>query len=251
MVTSSSLGESGRQMHCPKCFEVWHVNAVGEPCDPPAPQIQAPEIEAPALTNAARGKRLAPTVLGVLSARRARPSRAKSSGGIDGIRPARSPLRIPQPGWAACVFLLLLASSGLLYGRLAIVRAVPQMASFYAMIGMPVNLLGLDLRNVISRVLEGSPQPVLAVQGEIANRRGEATPVPPLRLSVRDGDGAELYTWATPAPKDSLAAGETVSFRARLVAPPAGAVSLLVRFVDTPPPAAPVIAPLLKSKDKQ
>ena len=122
--------------------------------------------------------------------------------------------------------------------RDVIVRAAPQLAGTFASIGLPVNVQGLELRDIKSRVLGDSPQPVLAVEGEIRNLKDRSMPVPDLQLSLRDAAGQEIYVWKAPPPKASLGKGETVYFRARLAAPPEAANAVRIQFADVTPATA-------------
>jgi hypothetical protein len=62
--------------------------------------------------------------------------------------------------------------------------------------------------------------------------------VPELRLAVRDDQGHEIYTWGAASPKTKLEGGETIAFRARLVAPPADGHDVFVRFAAAEPKTA-------------
>ena len=130
----------------------------------------------------------------------------------------------------ACAVLVLVQLG--LGKRDVVVRFVPKLAGIYSAIGLPVNLQGLELVEVKSRLLEDAAQPVLAVEGEIRNLRDKSQKIPELQLSLRDASGREVYVWKTQPPKGDLAGGETVYFRARLEAPPDGANRVHVQFAD-------------------
>jgi hypothetical protein len=120
-------------------------------------------------------------------------------------------------------------------GALALViaacaRVLPIAAPAYAAIGLPVNLIGLELRNVRSRIVTEGARKVLTIDGEIANLRRESLRAPPVALTVRGENGQAKYAWTTQAPKARLEGGETIAFRARLASPPADGADVLVRF---------------------
>lgn len=115
--------------------------------------------------------------------------------------------------------------------RAAIVAAVPAAGGLYAAIGLPVNPLGLAIRDVVARLGAGGDKSLLAVEGSIVNLRGQPAAAPNLRIALRAADGRELYVWTTRPPKDRLAGAERIPFVARLAAPPADAVDALVKFV--------------------
>ena len=133
------------------------------------------------------------------------------------------------PGWAAVVAILM-GVSALIALREKIVDVAPPAAKVFAAIGLPVNLAGLELREVHSHIEMDGARKVLAVEGEIANMRRESRPVPPVALIVRGEDGQAKYAWTTRAAKSRLEPGETIAFRARLASPPESGADVLVRF---------------------
>jgi hypothetical protein len=133
------------------------------------------------------------------------------------------------PGWAAAVAILM-GVSALIALREKIVDLAPPAAKVFAAIGLPVNLAGLELREVRSHIEMDGARKVLAVEGEIANMRRESRSVPPVALTVRGEDGQAKYAWTTRAAKSRLEPGETIAFRARLASPPESGTDVLVRF---------------------
>ena len=133
------------------------------------------------------------------------------------------------PGWAAAVAILM-GVSALIALREKIVAVAPPAAKAFAAIGLPVNLAGLELRQVRSHIEMDGARKVLAVEGEIANTRRESRSVPPVALTVRGEDGQAKYAWTTRAAKSRLEPGETIAFRARLASPPESGADVLVRF---------------------
>ena len=141
-------------------------------------------------------------------------------------------------GIAACVVTL---PSLAIAKKDSVVGVVPQTAGLYAAIGLPVNLRGLQLREVKSILGEEGAQRILMVEGQIVNARAVSQQTPDLRLSVRNAAGREIYHWVSPPPKGELAAGESAPFRARLVAAPEEGADVKIQFVNAEPkPAAPV-----------
>jgi hypothetical protein len=116
--------------------------------------------------------------------------------------------------------------------REKIVSFAPPAAAVFKAVGLPVNVQGLDLRRVTSRILMDGPRKILAIEGEIANLRRLPTQVPQLALTVRGDDGQTKYSWTSPAPRNQLQPGETAPFRARLAAPPDNGTQVLVRFAS-------------------
>jgi predicted Zn finger-like uncharacterized protein len=140
--------------------------------------------------------------------------------------------RLPMRPGAAPMLIVVLACviGALLYGRAAVVRHAPQMASLYAAIGLPVNLRGLEFSAVeVSRETHDGVT-VLVVEGTIANTLAHPVEVPRLRFAMRNDAGAEVYAWTALPSKEALTPGETLAFRSRLASPPGEGRDVTVRF---------------------
>lgn len=116
--------------------------------------------------------------------------------------------------------------------RDGIVKQSPDLASLFHMIGMDVNLRGLEFRNLrtFSEVEDGKN--VLVVEGSIRNLLDETNSVPAVRLAIRSGDLQEVYAWTVEPRTKSLNALDETRFRTILADPPKGASDIQVRFVD-------------------
>jgi predicted Zn finger-like uncharacterized protein len=136
-------------------------------------------------------------------------------------------LRVPLP---VIIVLMLFICGALLGLRKDIVRHVPQMGSFYAAIGMPVNLRGLVFHDVKISNETHDGVPVLVVEGVIASTVGVPVDVPRIRFALRNGAGAEVYTWTAQPSQPVLEPGDAMPFRSRLASPPADGQDLQVRF---------------------
>lgn len=132
--------------------------------------------------------------------------------------------------WTAIVLVLLGFNVALIGARNDIVRYLPQTASLFAMIGLPVNLRNLSFENVKVVKEEADGASILLIEGEIISTAGTAVEVPRLRFSVRDIKGQELYAWTALATRSALKPGERLPFRSRLASPPANASDVMVRF---------------------
>ena len=101
----------------------------------------------------------------------------------------------------AAMIALVAAVCGL---RKDVVRHVPQLASFYRVLGMPVNLRGMaftDLK-IGNEIHDGVP--VLVVEGAIVSMTSKQVDVPRLRFALRNASGAEIYAWTTQPPQPAL-----------------------------------------------
>ncbi len=115
--------------------------------------------------------------------------------------------------------------------RTTLVRAVPDLAGFYAAVGLGVNLRGLEFRSVRTAQSNQDGIPVLVVEGEIANVTSQTMEIPKLRLAVLGKEGREIYAWTSQLPRASLKEGEQIPFKSRLAAPPSEAQQVFVRFI--------------------
>lgn len=266
-VTSEKLGETGRSVRCVNCHEVWfepprhpaepiEVAAAPDAIDPAvirpplndvvdigasrsdpdnpdaladvarhdgiaAETDAAPESGTPA--DPASGDRHidAPTNIERSAARRAgKPARARR-------RLALSRYTLPA---SICALMLILVC--LIAARQQVVRFLPQTASLYAGIGLPVNLRGLAFENIKTAREMQDGVPMLVVQGEIIGTTGRHTEVPRLRFAVVDGAGKEIYAWTARPSRSLLPPGEALPFRSQLASPPAEASGISVRFFN-------------------
>jgi len=177
----------------------------------PAPDGEAPPAPAAELDNG-------PPDIESVAARRARAA----------ARKRRNRWRqIPLP---VAIVALIVISGGLLSWRKEVVRYVPQLASFYSAIGMPVNLRGLaftDLK-IGNEIHDGVP--VLVVEGLIVSMVSTPVEIPRIRFALRSATGAEVYSWTAQPSQPVLGAFETLPFRSRLASPPAEGHDIQVRF---------------------
>lgn len=132
--------------------------------------------------------------------------------------------------WTAAILVLFAVNVAIIGGRSEVVRYLPQTASLFAVIGLPVNLQHLKFENVrISP--NGTGGEGLTVQGTIVSSASRATKVPDLRFAARNAAGQEIYTWTAAPPRQMLDPGAKLDFRTELASPPADAKDVLVRFL--------------------
>jgi predicted Zn finger-like uncharacterized protein len=132
---------------------------------------------------------------------------------------------------------LLAVEAGLIAWRTEVAALLPQTASLFAAVGLPVNVRGLVFEAVesVKEVQDGGT--ILVVKGTIANRVRKALEVPRLRFALRAEDGHEIYAWTALPRREVLNPGETLPFGSRLASPPPEGHDVVVRFFnrrDTP-----------------
>jgi predicted Zn finger-like uncharacterized protein len=132
--------------------------------------------------------------------------------------------------WTAMILALLILNLALIGGRAEVVRYLPQTASLFAAIGLPVNLQQLKFENV--RITpSGADGNGLAVDGTIVSIADKPINVPILRFAVRNAAGQEIYTWTTMPQRRMLDPGDKLDFHSELASPPPDAKDVLVRFL--------------------
>ena len=137
-----------------------------------------------------------------------------------------------KPSLPAAICAMLVVIGGLVAARHQVVRILPQTASLYGAIGLPVNLRGLSFDNIKTVRETEDGQPMLVVEGNIVGTTGRLTEVPRLRFGVIDSAGKEIYAWTARPNRALLPPGEILNFRSRLASPPADASSITVRFFN-------------------
>lgn len=218
---AADLVTGGRILRCANCRDAW-VHEPHEIVDV-APEVAA-EIRGPVIVTEARFFR--------------RPAaRAERRVRFGGLRAAaRGGGRRSRAGIAAAALGLTLLGGGMatLAAKARVVALYGPSEALFATLGVPVNLRGLSLDQIRSTIETGDGPPTLTLEGHITNLQSHDAAVPPLRIAVRDKDRRELYYWTAPAPKATLAVGETVKFRSRLSAPPRDGQELAISFAETP-----------------
>ena len=134
------------------------------------------------------------------------------------------------PSLAMITLTLLAVNAALIGWRSDVVRVMPQTASLFAAIGLPVNLRGLAFMDVTTTKETHDGVTVLLVQGAIANISRQPRDVPRIRLAVKNDAGAEVYTWTSLPVHPVLAPGDAEQFTTRLASPPADGHAVVVRF---------------------
>ncbi len=158
---------------------------------------------------------------------------------IESVAARRYPRRANRKGWKwplsqlqSGILALIVADAIVIGWRADLVRAMPQTASFYAWIGLPVNLRGLVFDNLTTTTEQHDGVPILVVSGDIVNTTGKTTNVPHLRFAVRNAARQEIYSWTAVPPLTALPPREAVAFHTRLASPPPDSHDVLVRFVN-------------------
>jgi len=269
-IDSSALGKEGRTVRCSRCKEVWlarsddmawsehalmpmstlagtasasNMTVQPEATGPKDSHDGVPVVDSPPISGEwpatgdkpswqngdALGWPLMALDNAVQDAEMVRPPRAPL---LRRLKPSfflRRPLMVPGGVPAACAAMGALVLA-LMIWRVDVVRLLPQTAGFYKLVGVDVNVRGLAFKDVkvATETVEGKP--VLVIEGTIVDQARKAVPLPRLRFSVRDAQGAEIYAWNAVLEQSTLNPGEKAWFRSRLASPPAEGRNIDVRF---------------------
>lgn len=149
---------------------------------------------------------------------------------------ARKPLkRKARPSWrarglAAAIVALTIIDAALIICRADVVRLLPQTASLFETIGLPVNLRDLSFKDIKTTQEVHDGVQILVVEGAIVATGRAVTDVPRLRFAITAANGHEIYAWTALPTRTKLAPGEVLPFRTRLASPPEQGRSVKIRF---------------------
>lgn len=214
-IADDLVGPNGRKVRCKSCGEVWKASN-DEPLEltvapepvviEPDPEVSLAETPAPELPKAFRAR-----------AEQQRRLRRAAAQGI---------------AWAgmASVFVGLVASAWLF--RVEVVEAFPRAAAAYAMVGSPVNPVGLDFEAMSAKEAANQPGMVL-VSGALRNVRDGEIVAPPVRVALLDEHGAEIGHRVVRIDAAPVLPGKVQGFAALIPDPGGHAADISVNFVQT------------------
>lgn len=248
-VSSSALEPNGRTVRCASCKTTWFAPAPSLvladgapeqiPAPAPTPAVSAEDRADHEALAAVAGKAQIEEakIVSIENAPSVSPAEEQPSPSPTPRRktvapfvPAARKRHPPVPLGFVAVLLFCVISVGLM-SRQSVVRAAPELATLYAVIGLPVNLRGLEFQNIRTRQEIQDGITVLAIEGEVENVANRAVELPRVRLSVLGDNGIEIYSWTALLPRSILYPHERVQFKSRLASPPAAGKEIMVRFL--------------------
>ena len=208
---------SGCNVRCAKCGHVWFQpspDGAAEPrTDIAADAHESASVETPSMTDIPFSRARQETV----SAAEKRERRFSIAN---------------LAAWAALVLLVAAIGWAVVQYRQSIAELWPQSATFYAALGMPVNVRGLEIDGLSYKQEVEDGQPVLSISGRIVNITAHEIAVPALHASLSDNAKHELYRWNFDTGVATLKPGADAPFMTRLMSPPAEARMVDVRFAQ-------------------
>jgi predicted Zn finger-like uncharacterized protein len=127
--------------------------------------------------------------------------------------------------------LVLLIGCGITF-RTEIVRQYPDLAGAYEALGLGVNVIGLEFRDVTTLVTLKNGASVMEVDARIYSVAARTVEVPPVIVTLLDEAGTPLYEWSVAPTARDLEPGEVVDFSTQLNSPPPGAKRVRLTFND-------------------
>jgi hypothetical protein len=135
--------------------------------------------------------------------------------------------RMPMIAGAVAALLFVAAFFG---GREAAVTALPDLASLYAAIGLPVHLEGIAIEDVAAERSSTAAGDRIVVRGMIRNVSGDEMAVPQLAAILYDSAKVPARGESFDPPAETIGRGEAAPFLLTLDGVPSQATQVAVRF---------------------
>jgi predicted Zn finger-like uncharacterized protein len=269
-LASEALGPRGRKVSCAHCGETWQARptapavaadadelfdaAAEEKLDEAfADEARAVAETAPEDPNeAARLKTIAdikaaiapkPKIVEIKPDAVSDATRQKAFDRRQAALSRQSPLararRITRLAAVSILMTLIVSAAAF---RTDIVRQFPDLAGAYEALGMGVNIVGLEFRDVTTLLTLKGGQNVMQVDGRIYSVAARDVVVPPVVVTILGKDGTKLYEWSVLPQARDLEPGDVVDFSTQLTSPPQGAERVRLTFTDGRSRAATPIA---------
>lgn len=224
-IPDDTVGPNGRKVRCQSCGEVWRASN-DEPLEltvAPEPKVIArsePEPEPASLAETPAPE--LPKAFRARAEQQRRLRRAATHGVV----------------WSglASAFVALIVSAFLF--RVEVVEMFPRAAAAYAMVGAPVNPVGLDFEAMTAKEVPNNPGMVV-VSGALRNVRDAEIVAPPVRVALLDDRGAEIGFKIVEIDAAPVLPGKVQGFAAMIPDPGGNAADIGVNFVAVAPPVAP------------
>lgn len=136
-------------------------------------------------------------------------------------------------GWFSAFFILFSLGFLMVQNRVAIAKKWPKSASLFSAIGAPVNLYGLEIKNVSLSMGQDAQGPRLLVKASIQNIAANAKTVPYLRVTLFDGN-KKVVSWLVDPKVTVLEKGAKADFEGIRRDPPNGNLRAQISFSEMP-----------------
>ncbi|MDG2523159.1 DUF3426 domain-containing protein [Caulobacter segnis] len=219
LVPDDKVGMEGRAVRCAKCGNKWTAyNDQPAPVEDETPSVFA-DVE-PATDDDIEAEL---NEISSAPAEEAPPLK---------VDPRRKVRHAAMTGavWAGTVGLIVVALVLAVVFRQAVVHAVPRTAGIYAMLGMPVNNVGLVIEDLKAKPSMEEGRAALTVSGVLRNIRDASVTAPPLQVALFNPQGKRVAGKLVSAADPVIPAGQTRHFAIVILDPPSTARDLEIRF---------------------
>lgn len=127
--------------------------------------------------------------------------------------------------------LLTLLVAGVAF-RTDIVRQFPSLAGVYDTLGLGVNVIGLEFRDLTTLVALRGGNNIMQVNARIYSVAARRTNVPPVVVTLLDGSGRSIYEWSVVPDTRQLDPGDMIDFSTQLSGPPLAVRQVRLTFND-------------------
>jgi predicted Zn finger-like uncharacterized protein len=127
--------------------------------------------------------------------------------------------------------LALMLTGGLVL-RADLVRLFPDLAGAYEAVGLGVNVVGLDFRDVTTLISREQENEVIEVDARIYSVSPGEVKVPPVVVTLLDAQDRALYQWSVAPSATSMRPGEILDFSTQVRRPPPGATKARLGFAQ-------------------
>jgi predicted Zn finger-like uncharacterized protein len=225
VVDDERVPPQGRVVRCAACGARWTATpeepldlSLEPPAEPPAP----PEPDLSDLTFDPRPPAAAdelPRAFRDKAQTRRKVRQAATTGAI----------------WAGMIGILALLIGAALILRQDVARLWPRTAGAYAMVGLPVNLVGLAIENQHAQPALKDGHAAVVVTGSLRNVLGRPVAAPPLRISLLNDAGKAVAVKIADPGGARIPPGEARRFMVDVLDPPVTATDVEIAFVMNGP----------------
>jgi hypothetical protein len=140
--------------------------------------------------------------------------------------------------WAGMLGVLVLLIGAAVIMRQDVARIWPRTAGAYAMVGLPVNLVGLAIEGQHAQPALKDGHAAVVVSGSLRNVWARPVAAPPLRISLLNNQGKAVLVKIADPGGARIPPGEVRRFSVDVLDPPVSATDVEIAFVVGRRPAA-------------
>lgn len=218
LVDAAAIGPSGRHVRCARCQHGWFQ----EPADDLPRSVPLTEDASAPNPQDIRARAGLGTPL-------ARPAPLRRGANLPALPRKRNRI-VEAISWAALVLFAGCLAGGVYMFRNQIIKAWPQAAKLYVVLGVETPVSKLRLTDVSFSQSTQEGRPALIVKGVINNDNVTEIAAPLVLVKLRNAAGRDIFQWTYQLSEPILGPGAKTAFETSLADPPAEARNLEVTF---------------------